>query len=65
MPFIVAHNLFDGDRSHSAEQVREALALRDAVPIVTCDARDRASTKATLIALVENVLAMRGRGAAR
>ena len=36
-----------------------ALALRDTIPIVTCDARDRESTKATLIALVEHVLTLR------
>jgi hypothetical protein len=32
------------------------------VPIVTCDARNRESTKATLITLVEHALSMRGRG---
>lgn len=58
LPFIVGHNLFDGMRSHSAEQVREALSLHAEVPIVSCDARGRASTKATLIALVEHVLAL-------
>jgi uncharacterized protein len=59
LPFIVAHNLFDGVRSHGADEVREALALRSDVPIVTCDARARQSTKATLIALVEHVLTIR------
>jgi uncharacterized protein len=59
LPFIVAHNLFHSMRSHSVEQVREALALRSTVPIVSCDARERTSTKATLITLVEHVLATR------
>jgi signal recognition particle receptor subunit beta len=59
LPFIVAHNLFNGDRSHGADEVREALALRSEVPLVTCDARDRATTKATLITLVEHVLHLR------
>ena len=58
LPFVVGYNLFDGVRSHELEQVREALALRTEVPIVTCDARDRASTKATLITLVEHVLGL-------
>ena len=58
LPFVVGYNLFDGARSHDIEQVREALALRSEVPIVTCDARDRASTKATLITLVEHVLGL-------
>jgi signal recognition particle receptor subunit beta len=59
LPFVVGHNLFHDVASHSVEQVREALALRPAVPIMTCDARNRESTKATLIRLVEHVLARR------
>jgi uncharacterized protein len=59
LPFVVGHNLFHGVQSHQVEQVREALALRPDVPIVPCDARDRESTKATLIRLVEHVLARR------
>jgi uncharacterized protein len=59
LPFVVGHNLFHGVQSHQVEQVREALAVRPDVPIVPCDARDRESTKATLIRLVEHVLARR------
>jgi signal recognition particle receptor subunit beta len=59
LPFVVAHNLFDGMRTHGADDVREALALRSDVPMVTCDARDRESTKTTLITLVEHVLHLR------
>jgi signal recognition particle receptor subunit beta len=59
LPFIVANNRFDEVESHTGEQLREALALRDVVPVVSCDARDRSSTKTTLIALVEYVLASR------
>jgi hypothetical protein len=59
LPFVVAHNLFNGVQSHTGEQIREALSIRAAVPIVTCDARDRATTKATLITLVEHVLVSR------
>ncbi|QEO13924.1 ATP-binding protein [Agromyces intestinalis] len=55
-PFIVAHNVFGADQNYTAEQIREALSLRPEVPIVACDARDRESTKATLISLVEHVL---------
>ncbi|MEP6697502.1 MAG: ATP/GTP-binding protein [Pseudonocardiales bacterium] len=60
LPFIVGHNLFDGLRTHSAAQVREALSLRAEVPIISCDARDRETTKTTLITLVEHVLALGG-----
>jgi uncharacterized protein len=59
LPFIIGHNLFDGVGSHTPDQIREALSLRPDVRIVTCDARDRQSTKATLISLVEHVLALR------
>lgn len=53
--FVVAHNVF-GRESYTPEQLREALSLRADVPIVTCDARDRRSTKRTLIRLVEHAL---------
>ncbi len=55
VPFIVAHNVFGGEY-YTADQVRDALALNPEVPIVTCDARNRDSTKRTLIHLVEYVL---------
>jgi signal recognition particle receptor subunit beta len=56
--FLVAHNTFNGVQSYSSEQIREALALRPEVPIVTCDARERESTKQTLISLVEHALSV-------
>jgi signal recognition particle receptor subunit beta len=61
LPFIVGLNRFDGIAAHTAEQVREALAVSDDVPMLDCDARDRASTKATLIHLVEHALASRNK----
>jgi signal recognition particle receptor subunit beta len=57
VPFVVAHNVFD-DARYTGEQIREALALRPEVPVITCDARDRESTKTTLIELVEHVLSL-------
>jgi signal recognition particle receptor subunit beta len=62
VPFIVGVNGFDGVYSHATEDIREALTLGPHVPIVTCDARNRDSTKATLITLVEHALSTRGRG---
>jgi signal recognition particle receptor subunit beta len=59
LPFVIAHNLFHGERLHDADQVREALSVRADIPIVTCDARERATTKAALIRLVEHVLVSR------
>ncbi|MGB9378477.1 MAG: ATP/GTP-binding protein [Mycobacteriales bacterium] len=59
LPFIVGLNRFDGEALHTAQQVREALGVDDEVPIADCDARDRESTKAMLIRLVEHALRSR------
>ncbi|GAA4894966.1 GTP-binding protein [Streptomonospora salina] len=48
VPFIVAVNLFDGEQSHAAADVRDALRLSADVPMVSCDARDRRSVVQTL-----------------
>ncbi|GFH36042.1 GTP-binding protein [Streptomyces pacificus] len=53
-PFIVACNDFGGT-AYSYEQVREALDLDPAVPLVSCDARSRGSSKNVLISLVQHV----------
>ncbi|WP_333779629.1 GTP-binding protein [Saccharopolyspora indica] len=57
MPFIVARNNF-GRPVHSLAQVRDALDLSAGVPLIDCDARDRESSKAVLIGLVEHLHAM-------
>ena len=41
------------------DDVRDAMAIHTSIPIVTCDARQRESTKQTLISLVEYVLKLR------
>ncbi|NJC73492.1 ATP/GTP-binding protein [Planosporangium thailandense] len=57
-PFVVAVNCFDDDaEEHTPDEVREALDLEPDVPLVLCDARSRASSKAVLIALVQHVMA--------
>ncbi|MFD3517794.1 ATP/GTP-binding protein [Streptomyces sp. NPDC058657] len=56
-PFVVARNDFGGPQ-HTDAQVREALDLPDDVPMITCDARDRASSKNVLITLVEHLHAL-------
>ncbi|NYH54278.1 MULTISPECIES: GTP-binding protein [Nocardiopsis] len=56
LPFIVAINGFDGYYPHAANEVRDALTLSPEIPIVQVDARDRASTKSTLITLVEHAI---------
>jgi signal recognition particle receptor subunit beta len=56
LPFLIAINEFDGAPRHPAHAVRKALALRDNIPVVTADARDRHSAKAALIAITEYAL---------
>jgi uncharacterized protein len=56
VPFIVAVNVFDGSPHHDPEDIRIALDLEPRIPVLLCDARDRASVKQVLISLVEYVL---------
>ncbi|MFY1632750.1 GTP-binding protein [Solwaraspora sp. WMMB335] len=53
-PFIVAVNCFDGARRYAMEEVQLALNLDPEVPVVLCDARERASGKDVLIALLQH-----------
>jgi signal recognition particle receptor subunit beta len=56
LPYVVGLNLFDGSLLHKVEDVREAMAIDPAIPIFTCDARSRESTKQILIGLVEHAM---------
>ncbi|MHA6798272.1 GTP-binding protein [Bounagaea algeriensis] len=56
LPYLVGVNCFDGQLLHSIEQVREAMAIGPEVPIGPCDARDRESTKQSLITLVQHAM---------
>ena len=64
LPYLVAINCFDGVQYHDPNDVREALAIPHEIPVLSCDARSRDSTKNILIALVEHVLSLRRRPAA-
>lgn len=55
--FVVAVNDFDGAYRYRADEVRAALSIDPAVPIVHCDARDRRSAGAVLVALLELLVA--------
>lgn len=57
MPFIVARNNFDA-QDHPLEDVRNALSLPEDIPLIDCDARDRASSKHVLITLVNHLYAL-------
>ncbi len=56
VPFVVATNVFDHSPKGTPEQIRDALALPMAVPVVEVDARDRESVKRSLIALIERLM---------
>ncbi|MBL8930479.1 MAG: ATP/GTP-binding protein [Kineosporiaceae bacterium] len=57
IPFLVAVNLFDDVPRFDLGEIREALGVRDDIPVIDCDARDRQSVKQVLVCLLENVLA--------
>jgi uncharacterized protein len=56
LPFVIGLNCFDGMLRHTVDDVREALQISPAVPIIACDARNRESTKSALIAVVEHTM---------
>jgi signal recognition particle receptor subunit beta len=57
IPFVAAVNRFHGECLYSEEEIRAALELHPEVPLVWCDARDRASSKLALITLVRHAMA--------
>ena len=65
LPYIVGLNCFDGLLQHRVEDVREAMSIDVTIPIVSCDARNRESTKQTLITLVEHAMQHRMAAGAR
>lgn len=55
--FLVAVNEFEDDQhQYENNEIRTALALKDHVPLVRCDARDPGSTSSVLITLLQNIL---------
>ena len=57
VPFVVAVNRFDGRLHHGMDDIREALSISAEVPLLAADARNRDDVKATVLALLEHVLA--------
>ena len=56
VPFVVALNRSAGMDPQDEERVRSVLALDEDTPIVPCDATDRESVKAVLLALLYSVV---------
>jgi uncharacterized protein len=56
LPFLVAVNEFDDAPRYETEDLREALSVPQSVPIISVDARERASAKNALIAITSFAL---------
>jgi uncharacterized protein len=57
VPFVVAVNEFDGAAyRYTPDEVRSALELPEAVPVLLCDARNTHSAASVLITLVSHAL---------
>ena len=56
VPFVVALNRSSGLDPQDEHKVRTVLELGDEVPVVPCDATDRESVKAVLLALLYSVV---------
>ncbi|MET8981668.1 ATP/GTP-binding protein [Streptomyces sp. NPDC004539] len=54
LPFVVAVNEFPDAHPHHLDDVRDALGVDADVPVVACDARERASVASVLITLVDH-----------
>src|SRR2546423_6645545 len=59
LPYVIAINCFDRVLHHRGDDVGDALTIDQTVPVVTCDARDRESTNATLMTLLEHAMHQR------
>jgi signal recognition particle receptor subunit beta len=65
IPFVVAVNGFHGEHPYPLEDIRDALALPEHVPVVLCDARERESCRDVLIVLLDQLIASAARADAR
>lgn len=52
VPFVVALNVFPDSKEYPVEEIRDALDIPEHIPVVACDARDRASSRDVLVALI-------------
>ncbi|MGP3950932.1 GTP-binding protein [Streptomyces sp. 7N604] len=53
LPYVVALNTFPDTPNYPEPELREALDLHPATPLIRCDARDRESAKTALVELVQ------------
>lgn len=55
VPFVVALNVFPDSKDYPVEEIRDALDIPENIPVVACDARDRASSRDVLVALIQHL----------
>lgn len=55
VPFVVALNVFPDSKDYPVEEIRDALDIPAHIPVVACDARDRASSRDVLVALIHHL----------
>jgi len=60
VPFVVGVNTFDGAEQFALEEIREALGVPEAIPVLACDARSKDQVKDVLVALVGHLAAGAG-----
>ena len=56
LPFVVGINTFNGQMAYSLDEVRWALAVREDVPVISFDARFRASVRDALLVVLDQAL---------
>jgi signal recognition particle receptor subunit beta len=57
LPFAVGVNTFNGRLTHPLDDVRWALAVDEATPVIAFDARDRLSVRDALLVVLDQALA--------
>ncbi|MEW1867096.1 MULTISPECIES: ATP/GTP-binding protein [Streptomyces] len=55
VPFVIALNVFPDSKDFPAEEIRDALDIPAHIPVVSFDARDRASSRDVLVALIRHL----------
>lgn len=60
VPYVIAVNCFNGLLYHRLDDIRDALAVTSAVPVITCDARNRKSSRSAVDSLMDHVTHHRG-----
>ncbi|MFF5159440.1 ATP/GTP-binding protein [Streptomyces sp. NPDC000348] len=55
VPFVIALNVFPDSKDYPVDEIRDALDIPAHIPVVSFDARDRASSRDVLVALIRHL----------